>query len=142
MSRKELDMKDLGVAKKIIGCEYSIGESHKISLDQCPKIDVEVEFMSNVPYTSVVGCLMYIMGTTSHGIMFRSGQSDPSVVGYVDSDYTSDIDDKRSTTRYVFTLVGGPICWKLSVHSIVAMTTIETEYMIVAEAAKKALWLS
>jgi hypothetical protein len=59
----------------------------------------------------------------SHGIMFSSGKGDPSVVRYVDSDYAGDMEDRRSTTRYVVTLAGGPICWKSSVQSIIAMST-------------------
>ena len=42
--------------------------------------------------------------------MFGSQQGDPSVVGYVDSNYTGDMDDRRSTTGYVFTLEGEHIC--------------------------------
>ena len=44
--------------------------------------------------------------------MFNKQQSDPSVRGYVDADYARDLDDRRSTIGYVFTLSGGPICWK------------------------------
>lgn len=45
-----------------------------------------------------------------HGIMFDNGLGCLSVVGYVDSNYVGHMDDIRSTTKYVFTLVGGPIC--------------------------------
>jgi hypothetical protein len=63
-------------------------------------------------------------------------------VGYVDADYAWDLDDRRSITGYVFTLAGGPICWKSMIQSTVAMPTTEVEYMAVAEAAKEALWLT
>jgi hypothetical protein len=63
-------------------------------------------------------------------------------VGYVDADYAGDLDDRRSTMGYVFTLVGGPICWKSMIQSTVAMSTTEAEYMAAAEAAKEALWLT
>lgn len=42
--------------------------------------------------------------------MFNSKQGDPSIVGYVDSDYADEISDKSSKAWYVFTLAGGPIC--------------------------------
>ena len=61
------------------------------------------------------------------------------VVGYVDVDYARDMDDGRSTTGYVFTLGGGPIFWNSMVRSLVALSTIESKYMAVAEAAKEAL---
>ena len=42
--------------------------------------------------------------------MFGSQQGDPLVIGYVDLDCASDMDDRRSITGYVFTLIGSPIC--------------------------------
>ena len=51
------------------------------------------------------------------------------------------MDDRRSTTRYVFTLLGGPIFWRSTVQSLVAMSTTKAEYMAVAKATKEALWL-
>ena len=73
--------------------------------------------------------------------MFNKQQGDPSVRGYVDADYVSDLDDRRSTIGYVFTLGGGPICWKSMIQSLVALSTTESKYMAIAEAAKESLWL-
>ncbi|KAE8711146.1 putative ribonuclease H protein [Hibiscus syriacus] len=84
----------------------------------------------------------YLKGTVGHGIIFCSQRDNPLVVGYVDSDYAGDLDNRRSTTGYVFTLGGGPICWKSTVQSVVALSTTEAEYMAAAEAAKEALWLT
>ena len=60
----------------------------------------------------------------------------------MDVDYAGDLDDRRSTTGYVFTLTGGPICWRSMIQPMVAMSTTEAEYMAAAEAAKEALWLT
>ena len=51
--------------------------------------------------------------------MFNRHQSDPLVVGYVDANYARGLDDMRSTTSYVFTLGGGPICWNFMVKFLV-----------------------
>ena len=48
-------------------------------------------------------------------------------MGYVDADYVRDFDDRRSTTGYVFTMVGRPICWKYMVWSLVALSIIESD---------------
>ena len=58
--------------------------------------------------------------------MFGGQQVDSVLARYVDSDYAGDVDDRRSTTRFVFILCGGPICWKSTLQSIVALSTIET----------------
>uniref|UniRef100_A0A2N9GSE2 CCHC-type domain-containing protein n=1 Tax=Fagus sylvatica TaxID=28930 RepID=A0A2N9GSE2_FAGSY len=92
-------------------------------------------------WNAVKWIFRYLKGTAEHGILFSRQLGTNSVVGYVDADYAGEVDDRRSTTSYVFTLSGGPICWKSTLQSIVAMSTTEAEYMAVAEAAKEALWL-
>ncbi|XP_070026086.1 secreted RxLR effector protein 161-like [Nicotiana sylvestris] len=42
----------------------------KLSKDQCLKNDVEMRIMKDVPYASVVGCLMYIQVCTRPDIAF------------------------------------------------------------------------
>ena len=83
----------------------------------------------------------YLKGTSKHGLMFARQKDQASVVGFVDADYAGGLDDRRSTTGYVFTLAGGPICWRSVLQSLVALSTTESEYMAVTEAAKEALWL-
>uniref|UniRef100_A0A2N9J203 Integrase catalytic domain-containing protein n=1 Tax=Fagus sylvatica TaxID=28930 RepID=A0A2N9J203_FAGSY len=92
-------------------------------------------------WNAVKWIFRYLKGTAKHEILFSRQPGTNSVVGYVDADYAGEVDDRRSTTGYVFTLSGGPICWKSTLQSIVAMSTTEAEYMAVAEAAKEALWL-
>ena len=51
----------------------------------------------------------YLMVTIDYDIMFSRQETDPSIMRYVDVDYAKDLDDRRSTTGYVFTLGKGPI---------------------------------
>ena len=81
-------------------------------------------------------------GIINYGITFVRQKSDLSIVGYVDTDFTGDLDDKRSTTGYVFTLTEGPIYWRSIIQSTVAMSTTEAKYIAAAKAAKEALWLT
>jgi hypothetical protein len=108
-------------------------------------VSVVSKYMANPGkqhWDAVNWIFIYLKGTTDYDITFVRQKSDLSVVGYVDADYVGDLDDRRSTTGYVFTLTGGPICWKSMIQSTVAMSTTEAEYMAVAEAAKEALWLT
>ena len=81
-------------------------------------------------------------GITNYDITFVKQKSGLSIVGYVDANYAGDLDDRRSTMGYVFTLTGGPICWRSMIQSTVAMSTTEAEYLATAEATKEALWLT
>ena len=86
--------------------------------------------------------LRYLRDTTDVGLMFdKTGGLDGCTVGFVDSDYAGDHDRRRSLTRYVFTLSSYAISWKATLHSTVALSTTETEYMAVTEAVKEAIWL-
>uniref|UniRef100_A0A2N9ER08 Integrase catalytic domain-containing protein n=1 Tax=Fagus sylvatica TaxID=28930 RepID=A0A2N9ER08_FAGSY len=113
-------------------------------LDLAHAVSTVSRYMANPGrehWNAVKWIFRYLKGTAEHGILFSRQPGTNSVVGYVDADYAGEVDDRRSTTGYVFTLSGGPICWKSTLQSIVAMSTTEAEYMAVAEAAKEALWL-
>ena len=76
-------------------------------------VSVVSKFLSNPGrshWDAVKWIFRYLRGTIDYGIMFNRHQSIPSIVGYVDADYVRDMDDRRSTTCYMFTLGGGPIC--------------------------------
>ncbi|KAM1671634.1 hypothetical protein ACFXTN_036619 [Malus domestica] len=93
-------------------------------------------------WQAVKWILRYILGTVDVGLLFQQDKvTGKCVVGYVDSDYAGDLDKRRSTTGFVFTIVGGPISWRSILQSTVALSTTEAEYMAVTEAIKEAIWL-
>lgn len=83
------------------------------------------------------GVLRYIAGTANFGITL----SGHNLEGYCDADYAGDLDSRRSTTGYVFTLGGGAISWSSRLQSTVAASTTEAEYMAAAYSIKEGLWL-
>ena len=86
--------------------------------------------------------LCYLQGTIDAGLVYDRGSGiSSSVVGYVDSNYVGDLDKRRSLTGFVFTLLGCAISWKATLQSTVALSTMEAEYMAVAEVVKEAIWL-
>jgi hypothetical protein len=50
--------------------------------------------------------LCYMQSTTNYGITYSEQQEDLVLTGYADSDWASDKDTRKSTTRYVFMLNG------------------------------------
>lgn len=78
--------------------------------------------------------------TLTRGILYtKDGKS--SVVGYTDADWAGDVDDRKSTSGYVFLLSGGPISWKSQKQKCVALSTAEAEYVAMANAAQESVWL-
>lgn len=55
--------------------------------------------------------LRYISGTQDFGILYSVAPHIFHLIGYTDSDYASNVDDKKNTTGYVFHLGLGVISW-------------------------------
>ncbi|KAK9180633.1 hypothetical protein WN944_023766 [Citrus x changshan-huyou] len=112
---------------------------------QCPRTEEEKAEMSTIPDSSDVGCLMYAMVLTrpdiSYAVSVVSRSTEVNVEGYMDADYTGDLNKRRSLTGYLFTLSNCTINWKASLQSVVALSTTEADYTAAAEAFKEAIWL-
>ena len=67
--------------------------------------------------------------------------SELKVKGYVDSNFAGDLNKRKSTTGYVFTLADGAISWVSKLQTVVALSTRKVEYMGAAEACKEAIWI-
>ena len=61
--------------------------------------------------------------------------------GFVDVDWAGDLDQRRSTSGYVFNLFGGAVSWMSKKQSVVALSTTEAKYMAATHASKEAVWL-
>ena len=61
--------------------------------------------------------------------------------GFVDEDWVGDLDQRRSTSGYVFNLFGGAVSWMSKKQSVVALSTTEAEYMAATHASKEVVQL-
>ena len=61
--------------------------------------------------------------------------------GFVDAEWAGDIDQRRSTSGYVFSLFGGAVSWMSKRLSVVALSTTEAEYIAATHASKEVVWL-
>ena len=61
--------------------------------------------------------------------------------GFVDADWAGYLDRRRSTSKYVFNLFGGAISWMSKRQAIMALSTIEFEYMATTHASKEVVCL-
>eukprot|EP00253_Pinus_taeda_P023620 PITA_23620 len=96
-------------------------------------------------YRQLVGKLLYLTHTGPDlsfavGLIARA-EASPLLVGFIDFDWASDPNDRKSTAGYVFTLGSGPITWACKKQSAISLSLAEAEYRGVVEASKEALWL-
>jgi hypothetical protein len=68
------------------------------------------------------------------------GAPSSKLVGWSDSDYASDIGERRSRTGYVYMLNGRAVNWKSKRQHILALSTAEAEYMALTVANHEAIF--
>eukprot|EP00253_Pinus_taeda_P015216 PITA_15216 len=96
-------------------------------MEQCPKTQEEEEDMSHVPYASAVR---------------RPGLDKVlDIRGFVDAEWARNLDQRRSTSGYVFNLFGCAVSWMSKKQSIVALATTKAGYMTATHASKEAVRL-
>jgi hypothetical protein len=58
--------------------------------------------------------------------------------GYSDADFAGHVDQRKSTSGYLFVLGGGPVSWKSQRQRTVTLSTTEAEYVALTEAIREA----
>ena len=106
-------------------------------------VSVLGRFMSNpclIHYQVVKKVFRYLQGTKDHMLIYRRTDS-LNVVGYNDADFKGCVDDKKSTTRYVFFMVGGVVSWWSAKQFVTTSSTMEAEHMTCYETTRYVVWL-
>eukprot|EP00253_Pinus_taeda_P023488 PITA_23488 len=115
---------------------------HGIKQDLCRTFDM-----------TDLGLLHYCLGvevwqTENHIFLTQSkyaknlvDSSDPILSGYTDFGWAGSVDDRKSTTRYVFSLGSGAFTWTSKKQQAVALSSTEAEYRGAVKASCEAVWL-
>ncbi|CAJ2666963.1 unnamed protein product [Trifolium pratense] len=64
-----------------------------------------------------------------------------TLVGWSDSDYAGDLDDRKSTAGYVYMLGSSAVSWSSKKQAIVTLSTTEAEFVAAASCACQGIWL-
>eukprot|EP00253_Pinus_taeda_P035816 PITA_35816 len=95
-------------------------------------------------WTTMKQVFRYLRGTSDYGLCYQGRPGLDKVLdihGIVDVDWAGDLDQRRSTSGYVFKLFGGAVSWMHKKQFVVALSTTEAEYMAATHASKEAVWL-
>ncbi|XP_075103659.1 secreted RxLR effector protein 161-like [Nicotiana tabacum] len=110
--------------------------------DICFVVGVVSRFQSNLGrehWTAVKHIIKYLKMTRDYMLVYHSDALMP--IGYIDSDFQSDRDSRKFTSKNVFTLGGGAISWRSIKQTCVTDSTMEAKYVAASEAAKEVVWL-
>ena len=136
-------MKDVPYRNAVGGLMYLMCGTRPDIAVEVGRLSQHLEKPTKLCWSAAKRVLRYMKGH-NHGITYHgNANTRPSTVetvGFVDSDYGSDLDTRRSTTGYVFMLAGGAISWESRRQRTVALSTTEAEYMALTAAIKEAIW--
>ena len=91
-------------------------------------------------WTAVKHVFRYLNGTRSLGITYhKGGEIEP--LAYSDADWGSDTNDRKSISGYVFIMSTGPISWQSKKQPMIALSSMEAEYMAESLATWQIIWL-
>ncbi|PON80582.1 hypothetical protein PanWU01x14_001380, partial [Parasponia andersonii] len=90
-------------------------------------------------WNAVKRILRYIKGTSDAALCY--GRPEFTVRGYVDSDFAGDLDKRKSTIGYVFTLAKRAVSWVSKLQTVVALSITEAEYIAATQACKEVIWI-
>eukprot|EP00253_Pinus_taeda_P011244 PITA_11244 len=139
----KFDMKNLGAANYILGMEIKRDRAkRKLWLNQRKHVETILQKF-NMQDSKPMKVLIPTRHCTCNGsieqvyVKTKEGALDNSEAGF----QAGDLDQKRSTSGYVFNLFGGAVSWMSKKQSIAALSTTKAEYMEATHASKKAVWL-
>ena len=100
-------------------------------------------FMDNpkeLHFQAVKRIICYLKGTSEYGLFYQRNRG-RELVGYTDSDYASDVEDRKSISSYVFMLSEATISWSSKKQPVVSLSTTEAEFIAATESSCQAVWL-
>ena len=87
--------------------------------------------------------LRYLSGTRSYGITYQADEvklGENQFFSYSNASYANN-DDAMSISGYAFIMGGGTITWGLKKQTSVSLSSTESEYVALADAAQEITWL-
>ncbi|UYV75490.1 hypothetical protein LAZ67_13000394 [Cordylochernes scorpioides] len=84
--------------------------------------------------------LRYLQATKNVSLIYKRGSDD--ILAFSDSDWANDIDDRLSTSGSAVTINGCLVSWRSKKQNCVSLSTMESEYIALAQTTKEILWIA
>eukprot|EP00253_Pinus_taeda_P025454 PITA_25454 len=82
----------------------------------------------------------YLQGTQNYGLWYPR-DTDLTLHAYTDADWTGSMDDRKRTSGGAFFMGSRLVYWFNKKHSLIALSTAETEYVAAASCCTQLLWM-
>ncbi|GAU23520.1 hypothetical protein TSUD_39990 [Trifolium subterraneum] len=126
--------------KQMVGClMYLLATRPDLAYSAC-LIARYMDKPTEIHLAAAKKILRYLKGSISLGVLYKRGMNQ-ELVGWTDSDYAGDSDDRKITSCYVFKFGSSVISWSSKKQPIVALSTTEVEFVAAVSCACQAIWL-
>jgi hypothetical protein len=101
------------------------------------------QFCANVSQEHLSQALYIVryLGSTKYLTLKFNGANHNGFLGYTDSDWAANPDDRKSITGYVLFLANGPVSWLTRRQKTIALSSTEAEYMVMSDTARQISWI-
>jgi hypothetical protein len=99
-----------------------------------------MESPTELHHQAIKKIMRYLKGTVNYGLFYKKSERN-ELVGFSVSDYAGDLDDRKSTSGYVFLLSGAAVSWSSKKQLVVTLSTTEVEFIAAASCACQGIWL-
>ena len=133
------EMKDVPYQEAVGSLMYAMVATRP---DLAFAVSVVSRYMSKpgpMHWMAVKRIMRYLKGTLD--MKLRIGGNHINVKGYSDADWAGDVENRRSTSGYVFFVGEGAVSWNSKRQQTVAQSTMEAEYMAMNRCTREAIWL-
>ena len=108
-------------------------------------VNLVAQFSGNpgIPYLEAAKCILhYLKGTQDFSLVLGcQGRGAVDIVGWTNSDWADDVDSRHSVGGFVFDVAEGCMSWSSKKQVSVTTSSIEAEYVALANVTKEAVWL-
>jgi hypothetical protein len=130
--------------RSIVGClSYLVNMTRPDLAFSFSQLSKFLQYPGEAHLAAAYRVLAYVKGTLHQGLSWHDpgAGSRNKLSGWVDSDFASDIDTRKSMTGYLMVLNGGPISWKASRQGGVTLSSSEAEFVAASQAGQEVLYL-
>lgn len=93
-------------------------------------------------WQSLKRIVRYLQGTMGLCLEFKRDENAAPLVGFADSDWAADNEDRKSVSGFIFKVFNATVSWSSKKQTTVATSSSEAEYVALSAAASEAIWLT
>ncbi|KAJ8892520.1 hypothetical protein PR048_005101 [Dryococelus australis] len=142
---RELEIKDLGEANYVSSIKLRL-HIHKLLRDFSMSDCKPSKTILHTGYTATKddeqefdGTIYRSVGTRDLKLCFKGGRQPAGI--YCDADWGGDTESRKSVSGYMVVVLRGAVLWHSKKQNCIARSTMEAEYMAMAEVSRELMWM-